>query len=342
MATIERKPLPPPNSRVTKITEADRAEIIARANDVIDHYLNGPGSYFDSGTRKPLVGEPGDNSTVQDLNNFRNHVIASKQFADDPNSIMGSVVDLIDQAINQVEKTAQDKEGRDGIAIPLPDTIDPIDDPRVTSPRALSNAALPISLPVEGNRSARPHGQQPQSSMFRLSAPTVPIALSDNPNSMGGLAGRIAALAGIGAGNPGQPALNQPAQQPADDASVAASSKPQRYLIRRIAGQPDASAFDTGAAAVPFVPPDQNLVPAGQAAFDDRFGDWTSSPVVNAPHGPYQTVPQASRPLGIFSGKPTPDYPFPPPIWDFPDKSGASAEGRDDWLERLLRTVGAY
>jgi hypothetical protein len=51
MATIERKPLPPPNSGVTKITEADRAEIIARANDVIDHYLNGPGSYFDSGTQ---------------------------------------------------------------------------------------------------------------------------------------------------------------------------------------------------------------------------------------------------------------------------------------------------
>jgi hypothetical protein len=55
MATIERKPLPPPNSRATTITEAERGEIVARANDVIDYYLNGPGSYFDSGTRKPLV-----------------------------------------------------------------------------------------------------------------------------------------------------------------------------------------------------------------------------------------------------------------------------------------------
>jgi hypothetical protein len=43
MATIEKRPLPPTNSTVTTITEADRAEIIARANDVIDYYLNGPG-----------------------------------------------------------------------------------------------------------------------------------------------------------------------------------------------------------------------------------------------------------------------------------------------------------
>ena len=87
MATIERKPLPPPNSRATTITEAERGEIVARANDVIDYYLNGPGSYFDSGTRKPLVGERGHN-TVADLKNFQNSVIAAKQFADDPSSIM--------------------------------------------------------------------------------------------------------------------------------------------------------------------------------------------------------------------------------------------------------------
>src|SRR4051794_36363135 len=120
MASIERKPLPPPNSTATTITEADRAEIIARANDVIDHYLNGPGSYFDSGTQKPLVNELGD-STVADLENFKNNVVASTQFADDPNSIMRSVVVLIDQAIKQVEKAAaQNNEGRDGIRLPLP------------------------------------------------------------------------------------------------------------------------------------------------------------------------------------------------------------------------------
>ncbi len=65
MATIERKPLPPPNSTAVPITEADGAEIIARANDVMDHYLNGPGSYWDGGPRKPLQ------ETIDDLHRFK-------------------------------------------------------------------------------------------------------------------------------------------------------------------------------------------------------------------------------------------------------------------------------
>jgi hypothetical protein len=153
MATIERKPLPPPNSTATTITEADRAEIVARANDVIDYYLNGPGSYFDSGRRKPLVGERGDN-TVADLKNFRNNVIAAKQFADDPSSIMDSIIRLIDQTREQVEQAARNIEGEDRISRPPPHTDDPIDDPRVISPRALSSAPLSISLPLEGEQPA--------------------------------------------------------------------------------------------------------------------------------------------------------------------------------------------
>jgi len=79
MATIERKPLPPLNSRTVPITEADRAEIMARANDVLDYYLNGPGSYFDAGPRKPV--EFGDaESTVTDLQKVRDRVVASQQF----------------------------------------------------------------------------------------------------------------------------------------------------------------------------------------------------------------------------------------------------------------------
>jgi Asp-tRNA(Asn)/Glu-tRNA(Gln) amidotransferase C subunit len=84
---------------------------------------------------------------IADLKNFRNSVIAAKQFADDLNSIMQSVVDLIERTIDQVEQVARNNEGRDRISRPPPNTDDPIDDPRVTSPRALSNAALPISLP---------------------------------------------------------------------------------------------------------------------------------------------------------------------------------------------------
>jgi len=90
--------LPPPNSRATSITEADRAEIVARANDVIDYYLNGPGSYFDAGPRKPLMTEPGD-STLTDLKNFKASVETSMQFAADPSEIMQSVVHLLARRI---------------------------------------------------------------------------------------------------------------------------------------------------------------------------------------------------------------------------------------------------
>jgi hypothetical protein len=38
---------------------------------------------------------------------------------------------------------------------------------------------------------------------------------------------------------------------------------------------------------------------------------------------PAAPSPQANRPLGIFSGKPMPNYPVPPPIWGLPDDSRA-------------------
>ena len=69
MATIESSPLPPPGLRgqLAKITEADRAEIMAQANEVIDFYLNGPGSFTSDGPRKPPVDDPRFDSTVRDL-----------------------------------------------------------------------------------------------------------------------------------------------------------------------------------------------------------------------------------------------------------------------------------
>jgi hypothetical protein len=148
MAPIERKPLPPPNFKATTITEADRAEMIAHANAVIDYYLNGPGSYWDAGPRKPLVGELGD-STVKDLNTFKNSVIASKQFIDDPGLIVDSIIGLIDRATLQVEEAARYGEGRSGIWRVPPNTDDPIDDPRVISPRFLNDGGLPIGLETQ-------------------------------------------------------------------------------------------------------------------------------------------------------------------------------------------------
>ena len=150
MATIERKPLPPPNSKAMTITEADGAEMVGHANAVIDYYLNGPGSYWAAGPRKPLVsGDERGDSTFRDLKRFKDNLIASKQFAEDPNSIIGSIIGLIDHATDQVEQAARNNEGKDDISRPPPDTNDPINDPRVISPRFLNNAALPIGLKVE-------------------------------------------------------------------------------------------------------------------------------------------------------------------------------------------------
>lgn len=113
MAPIERKPLPPPNFKATTITEADRAEMIAHTSAVIDYYLNGPGSYWDAGPRKPLVsGDERGDSTVRDLKNFKDGIIASRQFAHDPNSITDSLIGLIDRSIEQIEEAARYSEGR--------------------------------------------------------------------------------------------------------------------------------------------------------------------------------------------------------------------------------------
>ena len=145
MATIERKPLPPPNSSATSITEADRAEMMAQANAVIDYYLNGPGSYLDAGPRKPLVGDERDDSTVNDLKKFKERVIASKQYADDPNSIMDSVIDVIDRAMMQVKKVAQSRFGGDDIQRAPPSTNDRIEYPKQL-PGIPYSTAPPISL----------------------------------------------------------------------------------------------------------------------------------------------------------------------------------------------------
>lgn len=142
MATIERKPLPPPNSSTLTIAEADRAEMMASTSAVIDYYLNGPGSYWDAGTRKPLVGDDefrDTDTTVNDLKKFKDRVVAAKQFADDPGSIMDSIIALIDQTMQQIEEAARFSEGRNSIVHPPPST----------TPGASNSAALPILFEEE-------------------------------------------------------------------------------------------------------------------------------------------------------------------------------------------------
>lgn len=122
---------------------------------------------------------------------------------------------------------------------------------------------------------------------------------------------------------------SDPMGLPAPDAS-SNDSKNVRRLVRLT--QPTA-AFLVDEGTKPAAMP--NEIPNDQAgSFDDRFGNWTSSGTATAPRGPYQAIsPQAARPLGIVTGDPTPNYPFPMPIWGFPNNKDAP----DDWTDRKLR-----
>ena len=80
------------------------------------------------------------------------------------------------------------------------------------------------------------------------------------------------------------------------------------YLGRRVAGKPEASIFDAGAPAVPFVPPNEVLSSDHSSSLDNRFGSWTASPAGITPRNPNLPLPavEPGKPPGIINGKPMP------------------------------------
>lgn len=108
-----------------------------------------------------------------------------------------------------------------------------------------------------------------------------------------------------------------------------------RRLVRLPAGKPDLAGYDPNAPA----PLPNEIPPAGQSPyFDDRFGNWISSPGVSAPIAPNQPIapsPPVSHQPGLVTGEPMPDYPFPPTIFGFPGRSTTS--GDNDFFYGLVR-----
>jgi len=128
----------------------------------------------------------------------------------------------------------------------------------------------------------------------------------------------------LGGAAPGIVGENDGSIPDANEAASPLAPDNRRYLSRRIAGQ--ASAFDTGAPAVSFVPSNETLSPDRSNSFDDRFGNRGSAPSM----AQFALPQQASRPLGLFTGQPMPDWPVSPPIFGFPDRSSGHGGSADD------------
>jgi len=93
-------------------------------------------------------------------------------------------------------------------------------------------------------------GKTPPASAFDTGAPTAQFVLPDQLNPSGRPTDWAGALAGLGPLNPVQAA---PSPHAGGTPEIS-STKPIRYLSRRIADQPQVSVFDTSRPAAPYVP----------------------------------------------------------------------------------------
>ena len=130
----------------------------------------------------------------------------------------------------------------------------------------------------------------------------------------------------------GAPDPSQPASNPNDSFDGPGINRPIRYLSRNGASPGQAYGTGTSDAALPAA---QAFAPGRPTTFDDRFANWTDSDGVTAPLAPHRAPPREedNRPRGIFSGKPMPNHPVPPPVFGFPEPGAPDDE---DWLLQLL------
>jgi hypothetical protein len=129
------------------------------------------------------------------------------------------------------------------------------------------------------------------------------------------------------------PRADAGAPDPNDGFNGPSTNKPIRYLSRRIGASPgQVYGAGTADAALPAGPA---FAPGRSTTFDDRFANWTDSDGVTAPLAPHPAPPpeEDNRPRGIFSGKPMPNYPVPPPIFGLREPGAPDDE---DWLPQLL------
>jgi hypothetical protein len=113
-----------------------------------------------------------------------------------------------------------------------------------------------------------------------------------------------------------------------DDEAPVTVKKPERYLTGRVVYPSQATPGDAAASTTPDV----------QDQFNDRFGDWMSSPAGSVSRGPDQPaqVPQTAAPPGPLTGQPMPRDLLPHRLFGLQDPSNAS-NNAEDWVNLLIR-----
>lgn len=254
---------------------------MAQANEVIDFYLNGPGSFTPDGPRKPPVDEPGFDSTIRDLNGFKESVTNAKQFADDPNHILDSVIDLVKKTVGQIQNTVRDQattgpDVKDNISRrPLP-IIDPLNNARVPAPdpepyisqdpgNAFPRRVLPITL-----QAANPlQTAGPSSLPFPLAQEVTPSTrgfIFPGANAPTSLFSRSPFSRLLSAGPDSPLAADDKASPPLqpDATQGVADNGPTRFLVRRTVDPPQGSPFATR-------PAPSQPSPDGSLSLDDAY-----------------------------------------------------------------------
>jgi hypothetical protein len=150
------------------------------------------------------------------------------------------------------------------------------------------------------------------------------VAAGSTEPSAGTFSGRFGTGAQFAPGS-SSPPLDNPSLS-APPAGAAGDERNVRRLVR-VNPKVEIGSFDpTARAALP------NEVPASNppASFDDRFGNWTSSPAASAPLTPYGPLspPQTTRPVGLITGQPMPNIALPPSVFGLPELE------RADWKRR--------
>ncbi|WJR76482.1 hypothetical protein [Bradyrhizobium sp. NP1] len=348
---IQQSPLLPPNAPT--ITETDRARIYAIIGKELNNILNGPASYYPDSVKKDSV------DLTSELQSFIGAVTSLKGVVNDPTGILESAVrDLNEFASTFKNRTSDDVEAmwnneddkRDQ-RIRLPDSIAPTtEDHNIIYVDPNPDPFFPPPNPVAPRKERSVSSGSPSAvATNSIGANAYQQSSSADANTTRYLRGRV-----MGKSDPGVPVapMSMPLAGPLslndayleyrrrlDAGQPQASAVDTEAAAAPLAGRPEASVFDRAAPAAPFVAPNNPFFPDRFGSYGGRAGSGPSSADAGAPLAPYMTtsLPQPARPLGLFSGQPIPNYPVGPPIFGVDDRSEAFRKDAQDWSDRVVR-----